>query len=105
MLGNTIRAGLIAILFVFGAGAYLVTMVPSGPSIQVQAEVSSRTSKSGPMGNTGVLICKLENGQSITVDIPPIATVRTGDTVFLNSHERYFIGPKYSFAGKLKTAG
>jgi len=91
-------------LFIFiASGSYLVTMIPSGPTIQVKAEVVSRTSKSGPTGNTGVLICMLENGVKLSVDIPPIATVQTGDIVYLNTHERYFIGPKYSFAGKLLT--
>jgi hypothetical protein len=80
-------------------------MVPAGPTIQVKVEVISRTSKSSPTGSSGVLICKLGDGRTVAVGIPPIASVRTGDTVFLNSYDRYVFGPKYSFAGKLKVDG
>jgi len=103
MLRNAFRNGAFALLFLLLAGFYLVTIVPAGPTIQIKAEVISRTSKSGPTGNIGVLICKLENNRNVSVDVPPIATIRTGDTVFLNSYERYFIAPQYSFAGKLIT--
>lgn len=79
----------------------MITMIPASPSVQVQAEVVSRTSRSGATGNTGVLICVLDDGRRLSVDIPPIASVQTGDNVILNSYDRYFIGPKFSFAGKL----
>ena len=76
-------------------------MIPAGPTYRVEAEVTGRTSRSGPTGNTGILICLLENGSRVSVEIPPIASVQTGDTVFLDANDRYFISPKYRFAGKL----
>jgi len=100
MFRRTLKYAVFGFLVLLASGSYLVTVVPSGPSTQVKAEVVSRTSKSGPTGNTGVLICMLENGAKLSVDIPPVATIQTGDVVYLNTHERYFIGPKYSFAGK-----
>lgn len=78
-----------------------MTMIPAGPSTQVNAEVVSRASRSGPTGNTGILITVLDSGDRISVEVPPIASIRTGDMVVLNTHSRYVIGPKYSFAGKL----
>lgn len=98
---SAVRNTLIALVFVLLAGGYLVTQIPAGPTLQVHAEVVSRTSRSGATGNTGVLICALDNGRKVTVEIPPIATVQTGDRVVLNSYERYLLKPRFSFAGKL----
>lgn len=83
------------------AGGYLVTVIPEGPSTQVKAEVVSRTARQGPTGNIGVLITELSSGKKVLVEVPPVAKIRTGDIVVLNTHARYFIGPKYNFAGKL----
>ena len=79
-------------------------MIPTGPSTHINAEVVSRTSRSGPTGNTGLLITIVENGDRISVEVPPTAAIRTGDKVVLSTHDRYLIGPKYSFAGKLINA-
>ena len=100
MLGKTLKVSLLVVAILTASSAYLVTVIPAGPSTRVIAEVVSRTSKSGPMGNTGVLICALEDGRQVTVDVPPIATIQTGDQVFLNTHDRYIVGPNYTFAGK-----
>jgi len=98
---NAIRNTLLALTTVLLVGGYLITVIPAGPNYQVTAEVTSRTSRSGPTGNIGILICELENGNRITVDLPPVATVQTGDRVVLSSYDRYLLKPKYSFSGKL----
>jgi len=100
-LTSVVRTVLLVLIFFLLSGGYLITMIPAGPSYQVHADVVSRTSRSGATGNTGILICVLENGSRVTVEIPPIATVQTGDKVVLDSYNRYFISPKYNFAGKL----
>ena len=102
MQRNWIWNGLAALVVVVCSGTYLAAMVPAGPTSQIKVEVVSRASKSGPTGTSGVLICSLENGRKVAVSVPQVAKVRTGDTVFLNTHERYLFGPKFSFAGKLK---
>jgi len=101
MFGNVIRIGLVACVFILLSGSYLASVIPAGPPTEVTAEVISRTARSGPTGNIGVIICKLESGGTVRVDIPPIASVRVGDTVFLSSHERYFLNAKYHFLGRL----
>jgi len=98
---KAIRNILLALIPVLLVGGYLITIIPAGPSYQVTAEVSSRTSRSGPTGNVGILVCELENGHRVTVELPPIATVQNGDRVVLDSYDRYLLNPKYSFAGKL----
>ena len=100
VMKSGLRNTFLLILFILLAGGYLVTVIPAGPTTQVNAEVVSRASRSGPTGNTGILITELGSGGTVSVEVPPIATVKTGDTVALNTHSRYIIGPKYSFAGK-----
>lgn len=104
-LRSTVRNSFLALVFVLMSGGYLLTMIPAGATYQVEAQVQSRASRSGPTGNIGVLICTLDNGQRVSIEVPPIATVQTGDRVVLNSHARYFLRPKYSFAGKLISSG
>ncbi len=99
-LSNGFRIAFFALVFGLLSSGYLITMIPAGPTYRVEAEVTSRTSRSGATGNTGVLICELKDGRRITVELPAIASVQTGDTVFLDANKRYFISPKYRFAGK-----
>ena len=98
---NWLHLSMLLLVFILASGAYLITQIPGTETSQIKAEVVSRTSRSGATGNVGVLICKLKDGQSVSVVVPPVATVQTGDTVVLNTYERYLIGPDYSFAGKL----
>ncbi len=100
-MGSRIRVAILALAFVLMSAAYLITLIPAGPTIQVKAEVVSRASRSGPTGNTGILLCALDSGRQVSVESPSIATVQTGDKVLLDAYNRYFIQPKYTFAGKL----
>ncbi|MEE9335256.1 MAG: hypothetical protein V3U65_14300 [Granulosicoccaceae bacterium] len=69
--------------------------------VEITAEVVSRTSKSGPTGNSGIHIFKLENGNTVMVETPPYAKNCSGDQVLLRSADRYLFGAKYHFGGKL----
>lgn len=104
-LRNGLRNAILVFSFVLLSSGYLITMIPAGATYQVEAKVESRTSRSGATGNIGVLICVLANGHRVTISVPPVATVQTGDTVVLNSHDRYILSPRYSFAGKLISKG
>ena len=98
---NWIYISILTLFFFLASGAYLITKIPASETTRIEAEVVSRTSRSGATGNVGVLMCKLTDGQSVSFVVPPVATVQTGDTVVLNTYDRYLIGPTYSFAGKL----
>ena len=93
---------LVVLVFLLAASSiYFASVVPASPTVEITAEVVSRTSKSGPTGNTGILICKLESGNTVMVETPPFAKARTGDQVMLRSYERYLFGDKYHFGGKI----
>jgi len=94
-----------ALVLLAGVGVYFASVVPTSHTIEITAEVVSRTSRSGPTGNTGILICKLDTGNTVMVNAPAISKARTGDKVMLRTYERYLFGNKYQFGGKIIEAG
>lgn len=98
-----LRNIIIFLILLVSASLYFASVVPAGLFVEVKAEVLSRTARSGPTGNVGVLICKLDSGNRVSVDLPPHGKAQIGDRVLLRSYERYIFGDKYQFAGKLIT--
>ena len=96
-----LKSLIVLVFLIVASSIYFASVVPASPTIEITAEVVSRTSKSGPTGNTGILICKLKNGNTVMVETPPFAKARTGDQVMLRSYKRYLFGDKYHFGGKL----
>jgi len=97
----SIKNLLAIIILLAGTGVYFASVVPASATVEITAEVVSRTSRSGPTGNTGILICKLDSGNTVMVNAPAISKARTGDTVMLRTYERYLFGSKYQFGGKV----
>ncbi len=99
------RNVILILLVLISASLYFASVIPVSETIEVKAEVVSRTARSGPTGHTGVLICELTSGSRVRVDLPSHAVAKIGDRVVLRTYERYIFGNKYSFAGKLIADG
>ena len=97
---------LVVLFFLLAAGGiYFASVFPASPTVEVTAEVISRTARSSPTGNIGILICELESGNTVMVETPPLTKVRTGDQVMLRSYERYLFSDMYQFGGRLIKSG
>jgi len=93
---------LLILLLLFSAGGlYIASAVPAGPHKELEAQVISRTTRSGPTGNIGILIVQLDTGSKVTVELPTHASASSGDRIQLRSYERLLFADVYQFAGKL----
>ena len=78
-----VRNFIMALLVLIALGGYFASVIPASPTVEVKAEVVSRTARSGPTGNVGILICELNSGNRVSVELPSHAAAQIGDRVRL----------------------
>ncbi len=96
-----LKSIVLGLILLFAAGVYSASFVPASATSEIEAEVITRTARSSPTGNIGILLCKLDSGSTVTVELPPHGKARKGDRIMLRSYDRYIFGAKYQFGGKL----